>query len=137
MPNDTRSSSILNSVKHVLGILEEYTEFDTDIVMHINSTLMILTQLGVGPSEGFMIEGATETWEDFMGDNPLFAAVKSYIFIKVRILFDPPQSGAVLNAMKEQAAEYEWRIGVNYDHKVINGEDEKEDEKRNRYLPRF
>lgn len=126
MPNDTRSSSILNSVKHALGILEEYTEFDTDIVMHINSTLMILTQLGVGPSEGFMIEGDTETWEDFMGDDPLFAAVKSYIFIKVRILFDPPQSGAVLNAMKEQAAEYEWRLGVNYDHKVITGEGENE-----------
>lgn len=104
--------SILTSIKKMLGISEEYEHFDPDIIMHINSVFMDLTQLGVGPSEGFAIEDDTSTWADFLGDTAKFEAVKSYIYSRVRILFDPPTSPVVLEAMKRDIDKWEWRLNV-------------------------
>lgn len=105
--------SILTSVKKMLGIAEDYTHFDADIIMHINSVLMTLTQLGVGPEEGFSIEDKSSTWVDFIPANNQFEAVKSYIYLKVRLLFDPPTVSAVMESMNRMASEYEWRLNVN------------------------
>lgn len=107
--------SILTSVKKMLGIDEEYTHFDSDIIMHINSVLLILTQLGIGPSSGFMIEGKTETWEDFIGEGSNLEAVKSYVYMKVKMLFDPPLSSGVIDAMNRMINEFEWRLNVAVD----------------------
>lgn len=104
--------SILTSIKKLLGIEEEYEHFDPDIIMHINSVLMILTQLGVGPSEGFMIEDKNATWYDFIPDKQNLEAVKSYMHLKVKLLFDPPLSSAVIESMNRMISEFEWRLNV-------------------------
>lgn len=104
--------SILTSIKKLLGIDEDYKHFDQDLIMHINSVLMILTQLGVGPSTGFSIVDETATWEDFLGIDPRFKSVKSYIYLKVRLLFDPPQSSALIESTNKLISELEWRLFV-------------------------
>ena len=112
--------SILTSIKKLLGIDEEYTHFDADIIMHINSVLMILTQLGVGPETGFVIEDDTSTWSDFVSEvnAAQLHAIKSYIYMKVKLMFDPPLSSAVVEAMNRQIAEFEWRLNVAVDPKA-------------------
>lgn len=102
--------SILTSIKKLLGITEEYEHFDADIIMHINSVLMILTQLGVGPPEGFLIQDETSTWTDFVPDTMKIEAIKSYMYLKVKLLFDPPLSSAVMESYNRQISELEWRI---------------------------
>lgn len=104
--------SILTSIKKMLGIAEEYEHFDTDLIMHINSVFAILTQLGVGPPGGFMIEDDGAEWKDFLDDEANMMLVKSYMFLKVKLLFDPPLSSAVLECYKAQINEYEWRLNV-------------------------
>lgn len=108
------TESILTSIKKLLGIEAEYTHFDADITMHINSVFSILCQLGVGPSEGFSIEGNGETWDQFIPSmNPnQFSMVKSYIYLKVRLLFDPPLSSAAIDSLNRQISELEWRLNV-------------------------
>lgn len=107
--------SILTSVKKMLGISKEYQHFDDDIIMHINSALFVLTQLGVGPSEGFIVEDANDEWTDFIGDAANLELVKSYVYLKVKVLFDPPLSSAAMEAVNRQIAEYEWRLNVAVD----------------------
>ena len=104
--------SILTSIKKLLGIAEEYTQFDEDIIMHINSVFLNLTQLGVGPEEGFSIEDDTASWEDFIEDNVQLQAVKSYVYLKVKLLFDPPLSTSVIESTNRMIAELEWRLNV-------------------------
>lgn len=104
--------SILTSIKKLIGIDEEYTQFDTDIIIHINSVLMVLTQLGVGPSEGFMISDEYSTWEDFIGNKPYLNSVKTYVYLRVKLLFDPPPSSAAIESSKKLADEFEWRLLV-------------------------
>lgn len=104
--------SILTSIKKLLGPEEDYTPFDTDIIIHINSVFSILTQLGVGPSTGFSIKDDTAVWEDFIKGEAKIELVKSYIYMKVRLIFDPPTSSAVLESFKEQIKEAEWRLNV-------------------------
>ena len=110
--------SILTSVKKLLGLTEEYTAFDPDLIMHINSVLMILRQMGVGPEKGFSISDATATWSDFMADCSDIEAVKSYVALKVRLLFDPPQSSSTMEATKNLISELEWRLYVMCDKKT-------------------
>lgn len=112
--------SILNSVKKLLGITEEYTHFDPDIIMHINSVFMILTQLGAGPSEGFSISDKTAVWDDFIEDDHVIDLIKSYMGLKVRVLFDPPSSSIVMEAMNRSISECEWRIQVSVDSPANN-----------------
>ena len=107
--------SILTSVKKMLGIAEEYEHFDVDIIMHINSVFLTLNQIGVGPEEGFYIFDKNDLWEDFLGDATNLEAVKSYMFLKVRLLFDPPLSSAVIEASNRMIAEFEWRLRLAVD----------------------
>ena len=102
--------SILTSIKKLLGITEEYEHFDKDIIMHINSVFLNLTQIGVGPEEGFYIEDETAEWVDFIEDDIQLQAVKSYIYLKVKLLFDPPTSSAVIESTNQMIAEFEWRL---------------------------
>lgn len=104
--------SILTSIKKLLGITEEYEHFDQDIIMHINSVFMILTQMGVGPEEGFTISDSTATWSEFTNDDKKIEAVKSYVYLKVRLLFDPPASSSVMEAMNRSISEFEWRLNI-------------------------
>ena len=104
--------SILTSVKKMLGITSEYTHFDADIIMHINSVFMILNQLGVGPKEGFSISSDVETWDEFTNDNLTIESVKSYMYLKVGLLFDPPTSSNVLDARNRLVSELEWRLNA-------------------------
>ena len=104
------SDSILNSIKKVLNLSEDDTTFDADVLMHINSTFSTLKQLGVGPEEGFAIEDAVPTWDAFFGDNLSFNFIKSYVYLRVRFLFDPPQTSYLIQAMKEERQEFEHRI---------------------------
>lgn len=101
--------SILTSIKKLLGITSDYEHFDADIIMHINSVFMILMQLGIGPTEGFNITDASAVWGDFLSDTTWLEMVKSYVYLKVRLIFDPPQSGTLISAMEKQASEFEWR----------------------------
>ena len=94
----------------MLGIAEEYEHFDKDIILHINSVFMILNQLGVGPSAGFSISDKTQTWNDFLGEETKFESVKSYMYHRVRLMFDPPINAAVIEVIKNQIAEIEWRL---------------------------
>ena len=108
-------TSILTSIKKLLGVAEDYTEFDEDIVTHINSVFLNLTQLGVGPEEGFMIEDDTAVWEDFINDSVQLQAVKTYVYLKVKLLFDPPLSSSVTESINRMIAELEWRLNAAVD----------------------
>ena len=104
--------SILISTKKVLGIAEDYTVFDLDILTHINTALSTLTQLGIGPAEGFMISDDTAVWTDFIADDIQYNSVKSYVFLRVRQLFDPPTTSYLIAAFDRQIEELEWRLNV-------------------------
>lgn len=106
--------SILTSTKKALGIGEGYLAFDPDVIMHINSVLAILHQLGIGPDEGYQIDSDLQKWSDFFGDDPRLNFIKSYVYLKVRLLFDPP-TGTVLESFNRQISELEWRINVAVD----------------------
>lgn len=108
--------SILTSIKKMLGIGEEYAHFDADIIFHINSALMTLNQLGVGPDD-FFITTDEQTWEDYLGETKKLEAVKSYIYLRVKMLFDPPANGTLVEAMKQQIAEFEWRLNAQAESK--------------------
>lgn len=105
-------NSILISTKQVLGVGEGYTVFDLDIITHINASFSVINQIGVGPAEGFFIEGETEEWADIGLPNKQLNLVKTYILLKVRMLFDPPGTGFLIDAMTKQISEYEWRLNA-------------------------
>lgn len=114
------TDSILNTTKKLLGIAEENTEFDLDIILHINSVFTILTQLGVDPSKGFFITDSSATWSDFIPEGEMMEAVKSYMACKVRMLFDPPTSSATMQALQNMCNELEWRLNVLCDKTGFN-----------------
>lgn len=107
--------SILKSVKISLGIVPEYTEFDNQIIMLINTAFSVLTQLGCGPEEGFSIEGEDETWADYIEDNKKLNMVVTYVHTSVMLAFDPPSSSFALQAAKDRLAELSWRINMEVD----------------------
>lgn len=102
--------SILNSTKKVLGLSETYDAFDIDIKTHINTCFFTLSQLGVGPAEGFMIDGEDAVWDDFTAGIINLNAVKTYVYLRVRLLFDPPATSYHINAIQEQIKELEYRL---------------------------
>jgi len=105
--------SILDSTKKVLGIDPAYTAFDVDVIMHINSTFSKLHQLGIGPTEGFIIEDNTAVWIDFLGDlAPTLSSVQSFMYLSVRLLFDPPATSYAIAAFERQLDELGWRINA-------------------------
>lgn len=110
--------SILTSIKKLLGITEEDDSFDADVIMLINSAFVTLQQLGVGPSEGFSIEDDTKVWTDFLPDDNAVNTVRQYIWLKVKLVFDPPTSSFVMDAIKHEIAEDEWRLMVHAELKT-------------------
>jgi hypothetical protein len=102
--------SILTSTKKVLGIDVAYTAFDLDIITHINAIFSTLHQMGFGPALGFTIEDATPVWTDFEADPILVSHIRTYVYLKVRLIFDPPTTSFVLAAMERQATELEFRL---------------------------
>lgn len=109
--------SILDYVKKILGIQKDYTHFDPDIIYGINAAFGVLTQLGVGPEEGFMISDNTAKWNDFVSDTTRLSLIKEYVCLKTRLLFDPPTSSSLIDAINKSIAEYEWRLYVASDGK--------------------
>lgn len=118
--------SILNSVKSHLGISEDETHFDSDIIIHINSVFSILRQMGVGPETTFSIVDEKAIWSDFTDDDIDFSEVKTYMYLKVKLVFDPPASSSVLSAIERQISELEWRLTVSASNKRMeeNSNDE-------------
>lgn len=110
--------SILTSIKLLLGIAEDYEHFDNQIVAHINSVLMILTQLGVGPPDGFIVKDKSDTWNEFIPDGKNLELVKSYIHLKVKLLFDPPSSSVVMESTNRMINEFEWRLNAAAESKM-------------------
>lgn len=116
--------SILTTIKKMLGITEEYIHFDQDIITHINSVFMILNQMGVGPTKAYSILGNTETWDEFMSEDDMFNAVKTYIYLKVKMLFDPPSSSSIMESTNRQINELEWRLNAAAETDAASGEEE-------------
>jgi hypothetical protein len=104
--------SILTSTKKILGLAEDYVAFDLDVITHINAAFSILAQLGVGPQEGFSIEDDAVLWTDYNVPGDQLHLVKTYVYLKVRILFDPPATSYLIQAATDQIKEYEWRLNV-------------------------
>lgn len=103
----------------MLGLDKDYNAFDTDVLVDINSTFLSLSQLGVGPEEPYSISGEDETWMDFLGDDiTKYQAVQTYIYLKVRLLFDPPSSGVLHEAMERLIKETEWRLNIQHEKEV-------------------
>lgn len=109
---DMESQSILLTIRNMLGPSEDYEYFDSEIIPHINSVFNRLKQLGVGPSSGFSITGESETWGDFFQDSKIVNMVISYIYLKVKMQFDPPSNSIASEAFKQQISEYEWCMNV-------------------------
>lgn len=105
-------SSILTSVKKSLGLEASYTDFDADIILFINSVFATLNQLGIGPEQGFAIEDATPTWDAFLGSDLRLNNVKAYMYLRVRLLFDPPGNSFGIDSMTRQITELESRINM-------------------------
>ncbi len=104
------AESILTSVKKLLGIAEEYTQFDTDIIIHINTIFMALQQMGIGPKDGFSITDENDLWTDFMEDSILLNSVKTYMYLRVKLLFDPPLTSSTVDSFNKLISELEFRM---------------------------
>ena len=116
------STSILNTIKDLLGPSSEHTAFDSEIIIHINTALMRLRQLGVGPQKGYSIKDGKETWADYLGEEEAnLEAVKTYIYLKVRLVFDPPSSSFVLESINKQILELEFSLNIEADKPVEEG----------------
>lgn len=111
-------ASILDSTKKILGLASDYTAFDPDIITHINSTFFTLNQLGIGPLDGYMIEGSEEKWSDYLGANINLNSVRTYMYAKVRMLFDPPTTSFAIAALEKVISEQEWRLNVKRENDV-------------------
>lgn len=115
-------TSILNTIKKMLGVPVDQTVFDVEILTHINTALLTLTQIGVGPKSGFMITGTEETWDEFLENSKIFEGVKTYVYLKVRLIFDPPSSSSVIEAFKATVTELESRLNYQAETEVfLNG----------------
>jgi hypothetical protein len=125
---DVILDSILDTIKKMLGIDNIDVSFDTDIIININSAFMVLNHLGVGPTEGFSISDSTALWSDFLGDLTKLEGIKSYIYLKVKILFDPSASSTILDAMSRQITEFEWRLNQQAEEGLYIVEEEEEEE---------
>lgn len=114
----------------MLGIEAEDTHFDLDIILNINSVLMLLSQIGIGPSGGIFISSNADVWSDLLGERTDLEAVKTYIYLKVKLLFDPPTSSFVLDSIERQITQFEWRLNVQSEPPlvtpIVEGEDDYE-----------
>lgn len=111
-------TSILDDVKKTLGLASDYNVFDQEIIIFINTALSTLTQLGLGPDTGYLITDKEAKWSDFIGTERSYAAVQSYVYLRVRLLFDPPTVGYVLTSMEKQLEEMTWRVNAQREYIV-------------------
>lgn len=111
--------SILDTIKQMLGIESTDVSFDKDLIIFINSALMVMAQLGVGPSEGFLITSKDNTWTELLGDRKDLNSVQAAIYLRVRLIFDPPQNSFLVAAIEKQIQEYDWRIEAWHNPVVI------------------
>ena len=111
--------SILASIKRLLRMTEDYTAYHNQIIIHVNSVFMILTQLGVGPEDGFAIKDKEAAWNDFVSDETKLELVKSYVYLKVKLLFDPPSNSSVIESINRQINEFEWRLNVKAESNIF------------------
>lgn len=110
---NNKQDSILKSIKKLIGLTDDYTIFDEDIIVHINTVFAKLIQMGIGPKDGFSISDDTAKWEDFLGeDTNRMQEIKSYVYINVRLIFDPPTNATLMQSLKDQAKELEWRMYI-------------------------
>lgn len=109
--------SILTSIKKLLGIEEDYEYFDQDILLYVNSAIMVLAQLGIGSDDGFVCDSKSTTWSDFLGDFSDIEGVKTFIYLKTRLIFDPPQNSFLITAIEKQIEELTWRLNVRIEQK--------------------
>lgn len=112
-----QTDSILNTTKKLLGIGKDQTDFDIDVIIHINAVFSILSDLGVGPENGFSITDESTQWSEYTQDEIVLEKVKTYMYLKVRLYFDPPTNSTLLESMTNLASEMEWRLNVNVDTK--------------------
>lgn len=118
------TQSILLTIKKMLGISEEYHAFDIDILTNINAVFLTLNQLGVGPTMPYHITGEDETWQDFLGDqNDILAGIQTYVYQRVRLMFDPPTNSFLVDSMRKQIEEFEWRFNVQVEQPPVEEED--------------
>lgn len=109
---DQITDSIVLSIKKMLGLDENYTPFDTDVIIHINSAFMTLCQMGIGPKEGFEVTDSSQKWTDFLTNRVMLGGVKTWVYLQVKMLFDPPANSFVMDAYKTQAEQILWRLNV-------------------------
>lgn len=109
------NESILETIAKAIGIGENYDYFNQELIMHINTILMGLRQIGIGPTTPYVVTDSTATWSDFLGDDKNFEAVKTYMCLRVKMLFDPPTSSSLMDAMNNQISEWEWRLSLEYE----------------------
>lgn len=115
-------SSILTDIKKLLGLTKEYTVFDTDVTIHINSAFMTLNELGVGPESGFILLNGEQEWSEFLPEGIQLEGVKTYIYLRVKLLFDPPGNSFLVDAIEKQIKELEWRLNVKAEGGKNDGE---------------
>ena len=116
-PVVTGTDSILLSIKELLGINSDDIAFDTEIAAHINSTFIELQQMGIGPENGFIISSETETWNQFTNDTLILSAIRTYIYLKVKLVFDPPASASAIESFKNLIDRFEWRLTLSAEMK--------------------
>lgn len=109
---DQINDSILATIKKMLGLDDEYTPFDMDIIVHINAAFMTLCQMGVGPKESFEVRNYEQTWDEFLINHVMLGAVKTWVYLQVKMAFDPPTNSFVMDAMKTQSDQILWRLNV-------------------------
>ena len=109
---DPTTDSILVSIKKMLGLDNDYTPFDADVLIHINAAFMTLCQMGIGPKEGFAVTDDSQTWNDFLTNKVMLGGVKTWVYLQVKMLFDPPANSFVMDAYKTQAEQILWRLNV-------------------------
>lgn len=109
---DQMTDSILVSIKKMLGLDDEYTPFDTDVLIHINNAFMTLCQMGIGPKDGFEVTDYHQTWSDFLTNDVMLGGVKTWVYLQVKMLFDPPANSFVMDAYKTQSDQILWRLNV-------------------------
>lgn len=109
------NEKILDTIKELLGSTDAYSAFDKQLIVHINSVLSAVCQLGAGPDVPFRLTTGNETWGEVIGNNPYIELIKDYVYIKTKLVFDPPQNSTILNALKEECKEIEWRLNVAVD----------------------
>lgn len=112
--------SILTTMKKMLGITEEYTHFDTDLIIHINSMISVLTQMGVGDPAGFRIKDVNTMWSDWIDERIDLESIKTYLYLRVKLLFDPPANSTVINAYNEMLKELTYRIYTLLDNAIVD-----------------